>query len=159
MGTLVTEIAGRDADQVDLVDVIGPATINPKSVFDFDFINGFLPEKGDVFVFLTASSGVSSLVDPITNISGVAPGFQFEIVDTSYSLELVALNDAQMVMVSEPGSLVLLASGGLGLLGFGCVRRWWWGGMLTSSISMSWFGVDVGKWWGKRCTYSFRSRT
>jgi T5SS/PEP-CTERM-associated repeat protein len=133
MGTLVTEIAGRGVDRVDLVDIIGPATINPNSVFDFAFINGFTPEKGDVFPFLTASGGVSSLMDPIMNISGAPTGLEFAIVDTSSSLELVVLNDSQAVAVSEPGGLVLLASGALVLFGYGGVHRWWLRGMCISS--------------------------
>ena len=57
-----------------------------------DFGNGYAPNQGDAFTFLTATGGVTGTFDSVT-ISGLMPGFEYELSYVGGQLVLEALND------------------------------------------------------------------
>ena len=116
-GKLEIAISGTGPGQSDLLDVIGNAFLVGADTFQFDFIDGFLPQAGDLFNFMNISDGVdvSNLLGLNFLYEGIGPGFETTLLfdpDTG-SFTLRADNDA--VPVPEPSTLALIMIG-LGVL-------------------------------------------
>ena len=103
-GMLEIEVAGLAAGQFDLLEVLGDVNL-ADAVLKFIFVDGFLPQQDDSFVFL----GIGADFDA-TNVraqfEGVATGFEFAVLRVPDGLAFQALNDAQPV--PEPSTLSLL---------------------------------------------------
>ena len=121
--TLEINIAGTGAGEFDRVVINGTAFFTGIDNIVFDFIEGFAPNTGDMFEFLTASNfDLSGLLDPFSiSYTGLAPGFQytnvFNSATNSFSLRA---ESAGISTTPEPATLVLV---GIGLAGLAASRR------------------------------------
>jgi hypothetical protein len=70
--------------------VTGAAILD--GVLALDFRSGYAPRQGDTFIFLTATDGISGTFDSV-EISGLAPGFEYELSTVNGQVTLLALND------------------------------------------------------------------
>ena len=61
-------------------------------MLSLDFRNGYAPSQGDTFIFLTTTNGLTGTFDSVA-ISGLMPGFQFEITYINGQLVFEALNN------------------------------------------------------------------
>jgi hypothetical protein len=61
-------------------------------VLALNFSQWFAPKEGDTFTFLSAIGGVNGTFDSV-EISGLAPGFEYEITILDGQVTLEALND------------------------------------------------------------------
>jgi probable HAF family extracellular repeat protein/T5SS/PEP-CTERM-associated repeat protein len=95
-GTLAMGPSGRIE-----IPLIGPGqygrvTITGTAVLDgvlaLDFSNGYAPSQGDTFTLLAATGGVNGAFDSVA-ISGLMPGFEYEIILVDGQVVLEALND------------------------------------------------------------------
>jgi len=131
-GTLEIEINGYDqgdqglvgpaGDEVgyDFVDVACSATLG--SLLEAVLLDGFVPSVGDTFDVLTAAEGVSLGDDfDLLTIGTMAPATYFtaEVVDLTGDAQSLRLT----VGVPEPGTVLLLALGGLLVGLYGWRRR------------------------------------
>lgn len=57
-----------------------------------DFRNGYAPDQGDTFTFLTATEGLTGAFDSV-EISGLLPGFDYDLNVANGEVILEALND------------------------------------------------------------------
>ncbi len=89
-GRLEIPLTGKNAGQYGSVAVTGGANLD--GVLALKFSRGFLPKKGDVFTFLTATGGVTGTFDAV-EISGLAPGFNYKLTIVAGQITLEALND------------------------------------------------------------------
>jgi len=89
-GRLEIPLTGKNAGQYGSVAVTGGANVD--GVLALKFQRGFLPKKGDVFTFLTATGGVTGTFDAV-QISGLAPGFNYKLTSVAGQVTLEALND------------------------------------------------------------------
>ncbi len=108
-GILRIDIGGTASDSFDQLMVTGGVTLLSGSILDLDFINGFAPQTGDVFEFLT--SGTSSITGTFTtvNIEGLQPGFEFDLAPTGNgSFGLTALNNGVPTSAPDTGATVTL---------------------------------------------------
>jgi hypothetical protein len=114
-GVLDIQVAGTDSDSYDHFDVKGSVTLDAGGMLELDFIDGFAPQTGDVFDFMTATRTTTGSGFDDVMITGLAPGFDYMLGKTSGGgFGLTALNDG--VSVPEPGSVALLLGGGLLML-------------------------------------------
>lgn len=109
--TFVMEVAGTSAGLYDVINVSGNMSLLGK--LELDFINGFAPDAGDDFQLFAVGGTQSGSFSSIT-ISGLLPGFEYELITTGGVTSLHALNDGQSV--PEPSSAALLALGSVALL-------------------------------------------
>jgi hypothetical protein len=115
-GTLNVEIGGLLAGtQFDVVNISGMATLD--GVLDIDLFGGFMPTLGQTFQIMTFGSRFGT--STFTTIINPA-GFVFTPI---YSNMNVILEVTAAPAVPEPGTLLLLASGGLAWLGYRRVTR------------------------------------
>ncbi len=89
-GRLRIPLIGSSAGQYGSLVVTGTAQVD--GVLALDFGNGYAPNQGDAFTFLTATGGVTGTFDSVT-ISGLMPGFEYELSYVGGQLVLEALND------------------------------------------------------------------
>jgi hypothetical protein len=110
-GALGIQIAGTAAGQFDVLKIIadpdegltGDASI--AGDLRLEFLDGFAPRAGDRFDFLTASGSLTGRFAHV-DVSGLAPGFQFDLRNEDGRFTMVALNDG--VAVPEPGAAAVL---------------------------------------------------
>ena len=111
LGKLLIQLGGTGTGQFDVLAVGGTATLG--GTLDVELYNGFTPQLGDTFAFLTASS-ISSDFTTFTGLD-IGNGLQLEEVfspdHSTLSLEAVS--------VPEPGTLLLL----LGLFWSAAIHR------------------------------------
>lgn len=69
-------------------------------VLALDFQNGYAPSQGDTFTLLTAAEGLSGTFDSV-EISGLMPGFEYEITFVDGQLVLEALNNGVPIEVGK----------------------------------------------------------
>jgi len=89
-GQLAIPLTGQGAGMYGSVVVTGTATLD--GILALKFSQGFAPQQGDTFTFLSATEGVSGTFDGV-EISGLMPGFEYEITIANGQLALEALND------------------------------------------------------------------
>lgn len=88
-GRLVTEVRGRGATEVDLIDVQRGVTLNGKLVVQFS--GGFVPVAGDRFGIIRFGEGLTGAFTDI-EVTGLAPGVRYEqrvLEDGVYGLEFL----------------------------------------------------------------------
>lgn len=120
-GVLNLEFSGTGAGDFDQIFANGMIRINPGGVINLNFINGFLPEEGDLFPFLSSPSFFDIPGDVVFNVNGLASGFQFSTtVGSDGFLTLKALNNGHAPVVPEPSTLFLLM---LGIAGYRFLQR------------------------------------
>ena len=107
-GALRMEIAGRNAGEFDVLSVGGELTLG--GTLEIDFLNGFLPEAGDVFDFIT-HGGLAGQFDGFT-VGGVSPAWTFSLVSNGSILSLRSESDAQGldVLVTPGGTTTITHS-------------------------------------------------
>ncbi|MCC7353365.1 MAG: hypothetical protein IT330_06360 [Anaerolineae bacterium] len=70
----------------------GTGTVTLDGVLALKFRNGYAPRQGDTFTFLKATRGISGTFDSVV-ISGLAPGFAYELTSVNGQAVLKALNN------------------------------------------------------------------
>ena len=100
--TLTIDIDGTG--NVDILDIAGHASLL-NAFIQFDFMNGFIPKKGDAFDFLFASNIDFTGIQ--FGFSGLARGFDFKISNTLNSLSFITTQSS----VPEPPILFLIFLG------------------------------------------------
>lgn len=114
-GILEIEIAGTN--NLDLLDVTGTATLQSNSVFNFSFLNGFSPQLGDRFTFLTASQ--LSLPSPLSEFDPktcAEVGFtcNFANLPSGLDMRLISFsggNGYNLALTAVPEPLTILGTG------------------------------------------------
>lgn len=89
-GRLAIPLTGRDPGQYGSLAVNGATTLD--GVLALDFSQGYAPHQGDTFTLLAATGGVNGAFDGVA-ISGLMPGFEYEITIVDGQVVLEALND------------------------------------------------------------------
>ncbi len=89
-GRLEIPLAGNQAGLYGSLAVTGTAVLD--GVLALDFHNGYIPKQGDTFTFLTATEGISGAFDSV-EISGLSPGFEYDLQIISGQVVLEVLND------------------------------------------------------------------
>ena len=114
-GTLLIDIAGANAGEFSVLNVLG--TANLSGLLNPDLLNGFVPTIGESFTFLDygAVTGTLGIFD--RNIDSVAEHWEVSYLPTSAILTVAAGN----VSVPDHGSTLLLLT--LGLLGVVAVQQ------------------------------------
>ncbi|NIA70460.1 cadherin-like domain-containing protein [Pelagibius litoralis] len=92
-GTLEVELGGTVSGAFDLYQIAGEAKLNG-GVFEFVVIDGYAPQAGDSFGFLTAGDGLTAEVEALSFIlRGVGQGFDFAVDFSGGDADFVVLND------------------------------------------------------------------
>jgi len=89
-GRLEIPLTGSSAGQYGSLAITGAANLD--GVLALNFSQGFAPKQGEVFTFLTATAGLSGAFDNV-EISGLQPGFEYELTIVNGQVTLEALND------------------------------------------------------------------
>lgn len=89
-GKLQIPLTGSGAGEYGSLAVNGAANLD--GVLALDFRNWFAPKQGDTFTFLSATGGVNETFDSV-EISGLAPGFEYDLTIVDGQVVLEALND------------------------------------------------------------------
>ena len=83
--------------------VYGPGVLD--GTVDFDFLNGFAPTAGENFTLFDGSQdqffGVN-VTDAAFEVTGLAPGFEYQLVSTNSAFELEALNNGVSLTGTSP---------------------------------------------------------
>jgi hypothetical protein len=117
-GLLTLDIAGLTPDLFSQLAIGGFGKFD--GTIDFDFIDGFAPQMGEMFDLISVLDG-ADFSNAIFEISGLEPGFQYTATFSDGSFVLTADNDGVSTTTApEPGTMGLLA-GGLTALAF---LRW-----------------------------------
>lgn len=102
-GRLAMTLTGTEPGQYSSVAVSDTAMLD--GILALDFADGYLPQAGDSFNLLTAAGAVSGAFASV-EISGLAPGFEYEVSTTDDQVTLEALNSA----APPPSGAPLLAA-------------------------------------------------
>ena len=89
-GRLEIPVVGNAPGEYGSLNVSGAVTLD--GVLALQFSQGFAPHQGDTFTFLSATQGISGTFDRVT-ISGLMPGFEYDLTTPAGQLALEALND------------------------------------------------------------------
>lgn len=89
-GRLAIPLIGKNAGQCGSLAVSGATVLD--GVLALDFQQGYAPRQGDRFTFLDGAGAVTGAFDSVA-ISGLAPGFQYELTNSGGELTLRALNN------------------------------------------------------------------
>jgi len=81
-GTLQIEVAGRNPGEFDRIDVAGTATLG--GTLAVSFLDGFTPEAGETFTFLTAGGGVNGEFEEL--VSNFPGALELSITQTGVTL-------------------------------------------------------------------------
>ncbi|HVY05431.1 MAG TPA: PEP-CTERM sorting domain-containing protein [Burkholderiales bacterium] len=127
-GVLATDIAGTGAGQFDLLRLTDQASFAAGSL-QFSFLNGYLPDVGDKWLFLTAAGGITGWETLSRAFLGVPDNYLFDITAANGGLVL------EVAAVPEPETWALMAVG-LALVAFRVQRN-------KSSISSSRLDVSL----------------
>jgi T5SS/PEP-CTERM-associated repeat protein len=103
-GRLEISLIGSTPGQYGSLTVNGAANLD--GVLALDFQQGYAPHRGDTFTLFTATGGVSGAFDSV-EISGLLPGFEYELAYTDGQLALEALNDGVPASNGSPRSVFL----------------------------------------------------
>ncbi|MCC6956406.1 MAG: hypothetical protein IT316_06390 [Anaerolineales bacterium] len=93
-GRLEIPLTGSEPGQYGSLAVTGAATLD--GVLALKFSDWFAPKQGDTFTFLTAAGGAGGAFDSV-KISGLAPGFLYDLSVVNGQVTLEALNDGVAV--------------------------------------------------------------
>jgi hypothetical protein len=93
-GRLEIPLTGAGPGQYGSLGVTGAANLD--GVLELKFSQGVAPKRGDTFTFVTATGGVSGEFASI-EISGLAPGFEYDLTIANGQVTLEALNDGAPV--------------------------------------------------------------
>ena len=116
-GTLVLEIGGTGAGEYDQIAASGNVFLD--GTLELVFIDGFLPQTDDLFTDLITGSSIDGDFANVF-ISGLAPGWEYEVLSQNGNLSLLSRSDAQSPSVPEPRGIVGLV---LGVAALGLLRR------------------------------------
>ena len=111
-GLLNLEIGGLEPGMFDFLDVSGDASIFGGNI-NFSFIDGYLPQEGDLFEFLLADN-ISGFENFSYGITGLPTGFDFDLTATNGGVGLFTTAAASAVPI--PPSVWLFGSGLVGLI-------------------------------------------
>jgi T5SS/PEP-CTERM-associated repeat protein len=101
LSTLEIEFGGLIAGtQHDQLIVLGDVDFDGEILLKF--IDGFAPEQGQQFEFLTVD-GLADLNDATFEVRNLAPGFMFDITPSAGGIMMTALNDGVFVPDTIPG--------------------------------------------------------
>jgi len=120
-GILELEIGGSGVGEYDVLNVLGDASFLGGTIL-FSFVDGFLPETGDVFDVLLAAA-ISGLPNVTFDYAGLGDGFVFDFELGDDGLRFVALSGGDPIPTPELGALLLLLVGLVGLDGIARTRR------------------------------------
>ncbi len=88
-GRVEIPLIGNGVGQYGSLSITGTANLDGVLALDFQ---GFAPQQGDTFTFLAATEGISGAFDSV-EISGLAPGFEYDLTIVDGQVTLEALND------------------------------------------------------------------
>lgn len=89
-GRVEIPVTGKNAGQYGSLAVTDAAALD--GVLALKFSQGFAPKQGDTFTFLDIGGAVTGAFDSV-EISGLEPGFEYELTIVDGQLTLEALND------------------------------------------------------------------
>jgi T5SS/PEP-CTERM-associated repeat protein len=92
-GVIAVTVGGLNTGEFGIIDVAGNLDISDATI-QFNFIDKFLPETGDVIPFLEVE-GTSTVANLSLEYTGVRDGFDYEVVEEDGMLVFEALNDAE----------------------------------------------------------------
>jgi hypothetical protein len=104
--TLAIPLAGADSTDQGRLRIVpahgmdGSAAL--AGTLRLDFQNGYAPHTGDTFLLLDAASATGSF--STTEVTGLAPGWQFEITIVNGTVVLNSLSDGVPTTPAEPGA-------------------------------------------------------
>jgi T5SS/PEP-CTERM-associated repeat protein len=111
-GRLEIEFAGTTAGEThDLLHVSGTAVLD--GTLHMKFIDGFAPTNGQSVTFLRTTNSIVGTFQGV-DITGLAPGFQYDLAATRETLSMIARSDAvptslPRLKIETQGSNVLLS--------------------------------------------------
>lgn len=89
-GELAIPLIGDSAGLYGSLAVTGTVILD--GALTLDFSHGYAPNQGETFTFLTATETISGTFDSV-EISGLMPGFEYELTIVDGQVTLEALND------------------------------------------------------------------
>jgi len=115
-GTLEFEIGGTETGKFDILRVLGDLDLLETASLDIFFTDGFAPQAGDRFEFLSAENLPGDLDLVEVSIFGLLPGFEYDFSLDQGNLSLVALTNGVVPLPPAlylfTSALVLLATAG-----------------------------------------------
>ena len=113
-------MAGTALGEFGRLDVTGSAAFD--GTLDLNFVDGFAPVTGDAFDLINLG-GIGDFSGLGIDITGLAPGFQYDDGFSNGALTVTALNNGIPTSTPEPGSLLLLGTAVAGILLCSCMKR------------------------------------
>jgi hypothetical protein len=121
-GLLEIEIGGRAPGEFDRLEVLGSVFADDPFDLDISFIDGFLPEEGERFSFLSAGSFVGDFVDlAMVSISGLGGGASIALAADEDGV--IGFRTENVAPIPLPAGLPLLLAAAAALVGVGRVQR------------------------------------
>lgn len=113
---LTIEIAGTQAGEFDVLDVLGDLIAPTGFTLELSFLNGFTPETGDSFTFLNVAGSSAldlAMLNVITQGLGSGVEYAFNFLNGSFSLDILSAQEPSEVPL--PAALPLMLAGLAGL--------------------------------------------